>query len=110
VPVYAVTRGRTRSLGRDLPWEALVRTTPAGRVAEARLRFEPARIVALCRRPKAVTEVAAALGVPLGVARVLVSDLNAEGLLSVHLPTLNDAGRPGADILERLLAGLRSAP
>lgn len=108
VPVYALTRGRTRSAGRDLPWEALVATTEAGRAALGRLRFEQAQIVRLCRRPVSVAEVAAELGVPVGVARVLVSDLYADGLLVVHLPTLSDRGRPGADVLERLLTGLRA--
>jgi hypothetical protein len=108
VPVYALTRGRTRSVGRDVPWDALVTTTPAGRAALPRLRFEQARIVGFCRRPVSVAEVGAELSVPLGVARVLLSDLGAEGLLAVHPPTSNDAGRPGTDILERLLAGLRA--
>jgi hypothetical protein len=108
VPVYALTRGRTRSSGRDLPWETLVTTTPAGLAALPRLRFEHAHIVGLCRRPVAVAEVGAALGVPLGVARVLVSDLYAEGLLVIHLPALTVDGRPGTDILERLLTGLRA--
>jgi hypothetical protein len=52
--------------------------------------------------------VAAQLQIPLGVARVLVSDLHAEGLLTVrHLPSTAD-GRPDVDVLERLLSGLRS--
>jgi hypothetical protein len=108
VPVYALTRGRTRSAGRDLPWETLVTTTPAGHAALSRLRFEQARIIRLCRRPVSVAEVSAELGVPVGVARVLVSDLYADGMLMVHLPTLNDRGRPGAEILERLLTALRA--
>ena len=108
VPVYALTRGRTRSAGRDLPWETLVTTTPAGLGALARLRFEQARIIRLCRRPVSVAEVSADLGVPVGVARVLVSDLYADGMLMVHLPSLTDRGRPGTEILERLLTGLRA--
>jgi hypothetical protein len=108
VPVYALTQGRTRSAGRDLPWEALVATTDAGRAALSRLRFEHAEIIRMCRRPVSVAEVAANLGVPVGTARVLVSDLYADGFLVVHLPTLSDRGRPGTEILERLLTGLRT--
>jgi hypothetical protein len=108
VPVYALTGGRTRSAGRDLPWETLVTSTPAGLAALGRLRFEQAHIIRMCRRPVSVAEVSANLGVPVGVARVLVSDLYADGMLMVHLPTLNDRGRPGTEILERLLTGLRS--
>jgi hypothetical protein len=108
VPVYAITRGRTRSVGRDLPWETLVTTTNEGLAALPRLRFEHARIIELCRRPVSMAEVAATLGVPLGVARVLVSDLNANGMLVVNLPVLSDRGRPRIEILERLLTGLKT--
>jgi hypothetical protein len=107
VPVYALTGGRTRSVGRDLPWETLVTTTNDGLTALPRLRFEHARIVEMSRRPVSVAEVGAELQVPIGVARVLVSDLYADGLLTVHLPSLTDAGRPRTEILERLLIGLR---
>jgi predicted ArsR family transcriptional regulator len=55
-----------------------------------------------------VAEVAAELGVPLGTARVLVSDLYAEGLLVIHLPSFTRAGRPRTEVLERLLTGLRA--
>jgi hypothetical protein len=108
VPVYALTRGRTRSIGEDLPWEAMVSTTDAGVDALPGLRFEQARIVALCRDPVSVAEVAVELHVPLGVARVLVSDLNTGGMLSVHRTVVDADGRPSTDVLERLLAGLRA--
>lgn len=108
VPVYAITRGRTRSTGDDLPWETLVNSTKAGMSSLPRLRFEHAQIVRFCRTPVSVAEVAVELKVPLGVARVLVSDLNTDGMLTVHRPTLTDAGRPSTEILERLLAGLKA--
>jgi hypothetical protein len=108
VPVYALTGGRTRSLGRDLPWETVITTTAAGVASLPGLRFEQARIIALCRRPVSIAEVASELTVPIGVARVLVSDLYAEGLLVIHLPTLSNAGRPRSEILERLLTGLKT--
>lgn len=108
VPVYALTRGRTRSVGEDLPWETLVTTTGAGIAALSRLRFEQARIVDFCRHPVSIAEVAAEVGVPVGVARVLVSDLKSEGLLVIHLPTTDANGRPGPEVLQRLLAGLRA--
>ena len=52
-----------------------------------------------------MAEVAAELAVPLGVARVLVSDLHADHMLMIHQPA---ASRPRTEILERLLSGLRS--
>jgi Protein of unknown function (DUF742) len=108
VPVYALTGGRARSHGEDLQIETLVTGTEAGRAALPNLRFEQARIVELCRTPVSVVEVASQLRIPLGVARVLVSDLHAEGLLSVHRVAGTIDGRPGTDVLERLLSGLRS--
>lgn len=108
VPVYAITRGRTRSVGRDLPIETMVRATDSGITSLPKLRFERARIVSLCQRPVSVAEVAGELGIPLGVARVLVSDLNADGLLAVTLPALTLDGRPQVEILERLLTGLKA--
>jgi hypothetical protein len=108
VPFYALTQGRTRPSGRDLPWETLVVATSDGQGARARLRFEQGRIVDLCRRPVSVAEIASDLGVPLGVAGVLVSDLHAGGYLAVHRPSVGDGGRPRREILERLLHGLKA--
>ena len=108
VPVYAITQGRTRSGGRDLPWETLVVTADKGLSSLPSLRFEQARIVDRCCQPMSVAEIAADLGVPLGVASVLVSDLHADGLLVVHRPNVGRSGRPEAEVLERLLRGLRA--
>jgi hypothetical protein len=108
VPVYALTGGRTRSRGDDLHLETLVTTTELGLASRPRLRFEQARIVALCRRPASIAEVAAHLRVPLGVARVLVSDLHADRMLTVHRAPSTADGRPRTEVLERLLSGLRS--
>jgi hypothetical protein len=56
-----------------------------------------------------VAEIGMALRVPIGVARVLVSDLANAGYLTVHMPqrTQGDGG-PGQAILGRLLDGLRA--
>jgi hypothetical protein len=108
VPVYAVTHGRTKSVGPDVPWESLLTTTNAGMTAVSKLRFEHAQIVKLCQQPTSVAEIGAQLHVPLGVARVLVSDLSSDGFLAVHRPDVNDSGRPPTEVLERLLAGLRA--
>jgi hypothetical protein len=109
VPVYALTRGRTRSVGRDLPLETLVTLTDEGRAALPSLRFEQARIARLCQSPRSIVEIASHLSVPVGVARVLVSDLHAAGRLAVHLPSFTAGGRPRRAVLERLLSGLKAA-
>ena len=106
VPAYLLTRGRTRSQGAELPLEALATVTDTGRDRYASLPRERRDILDLCARPTSVMEVAAHLQVPLGVARVLVGDLAAGDYLDVHLPRQAD-GPPPAEILERLLEGLR---
>jgi hypothetical protein len=109
VPVYAVTRGRTRAAGQELPLEAVVTTTGRSLTAGAVLQMESRAIVELCTRPKSLAEIGAALRVPVGVARVLVGDLANGGYLEVHLPrTAGEDGGPGHAILGRLLDGLRS--
>jgi hypothetical protein len=109
VPVYAVTGGRTRPTGQELPLEAVVTATGLSLAAGASLRMESRAIVEMCARPKSLAEIGAALGVPVGVARVLVGDLANGGHLEVHLPRTADGdGGPGHAILGRLLDGLRA--
>jgi hypothetical protein len=106
VPVYAVTGGRTRSSGRDLPVESLVLATDRW---AGDLQKEHRMIIELAGRPVSLMEVGAALRVPVGVARVLVSDLADSGYLVVHAPApAGVGGRPAAEVLNRLLAGLRA--
>jgi hypothetical protein len=108
VPAYALTRGRTRSVGRDLPLETLVTATEPGRSHPSSLQAERRMIVEMCAGPMSVAEIAAHLRIPLGVARVLVSDLASGGYLTVHLPRQTGNDRPDVAILERLLDGLRA--
>ena len=44
--------------------------------------------------PQSLAEIGALLGVPIGVARVLVSDLAAEDHLAVHLPLVGPRTAP----------------
>ena len=107
VPVYALTGGRTRSSnGAELPVETLVTVTSSGQRADE-LHLEYRATVELAARPISVVEIGAALRVPVGVARVLVSDLVDAGYLVVHLPPAAEGG-PTPEILERLLEGLRA--
>jgi hypothetical protein len=107
VPVYAVTGGRTRSASAELPMESLVSATQwtpwPGMQAEYR------SILEMAGRPVSLVEIGAALQIPVGVARVLVSDLAGAGYVAVHEPeATGDDGRPRAAVLERLLEGLRA--
>ncbi len=67
------------------------------------------RIVALCSSPQSVAEISAKLGVPLGVARVLIGDL----VLAGHLRTQTTISETSSsderrDLIERTLSGLRA--
>jgi hypothetical protein len=109
VPVYALTGGRTRSrttTGAELPVETLVTIASTGHRADE-LHLEYRATVELAASPISVVEIGAALRVPVGVARVLVSDLVDAGYLAVHLPPSSEGG-PAPAILERLLEGLRA--
>jgi hypothetical protein len=107
VPVYALTGGRTRSVaGNHMPVETLVTVTAAGQGA-VDLQLEYRETVRLAARPVSVVEISALLHVPVGVARVLVSDLVDAGYLETHLPQ-NDGNGPTPAVLVRLLEGLRA--
>lgn len=108
VPNYAVTRGRTRAVGRELPVEALVTATEHGRAQLSALQPEYRTIIEACGEPQSLVEIGSILGVPVGVARVLVSDLANADHLAVHLPLVGEDGRPRRELLERLLDGLRA--
>jgi hypothetical protein len=108
---YAVTRGRTRPR-LAIALEALVETTAQGRtgaVADSGQGREHQHIAALCDgRLQSLAEIAARMQLPLGVARVLIADMAAEGLVAVHQPaSLDDNEAVGTELLERVLSGLR---
>lgn len=100
---YVMTAGRTRPR-RDLAIEALVSTTAHGHAVANRQLPEHRAICLLCRTTCSVAEVAAALDVPLGVARVLIDDLAHQGLVVVH--GVREGGVT-QQLLERVLDGLR---
>ena len=108
---YAVTRGRTRPK-LDIAIEALVETTVRGRAANSRpggAGQEQQYISTLCDgRLQSLAEIAARMHLPLGVARVIVADMAADGLVAVYEPTsLDENESVGTELLERVLSGLR---
>lgn len=84
---FVITGGRTRHATVHLRVEALVVRT--GLEPQGGLQFEHAGILDVCRQPISVAEVAARIGVPLGVAQILVGDLADAGLVRVHEATPN---------------------
>lgn len=105
---YALVRGRTRSgAGGVLPVEAII--VSEAEIDGSELVLERSAIVRLCRRPYSVAEVSALLSLPVGVTRVLVADLAAEGFVHVNLPLDPQAdGAVERGLLERVLAGLEA--
>ncbi|MDO0936272.1 DUF742 domain-containing protein [Streptomyces sp. DG2A-72] len=115
---YSLTGGRTR-FGHVLLVETLVASTAAIEAPEERRELtngslttrvmpEMRAIVELCRRMRTVAEIAALLKMPLGVVRVLISDLADQGKIRVHgTGTGHGTGRPDRALLERVLSGLR---
>ncbi|MEV6494683.1 DUF742 domain-containing protein [Actinoplanes sp. NPDC051633] len=104
---YAVTRGRTEPQ-RDIPIEAVLVASQAA-VQEARFAgHDKYRIALLCEpRAQSLAEIAAYHRLPLGVARVLVADMVADGLLALHSAAPKQGFAERMDLLERVLSGLR---
>ncbi|MFE3035218.1 DUF742 domain-containing protein [Streptomyces canus] len=114
---YSLTGGRTR-FGHVLLVETFVASTAALEASEERRELtngslrsvmpELRAIVELCRRMRTVAEIAALLKMPLGVVRVLLSDLADQGKIRVYgTGTGHGTGRPDRALLERVLSGLR---
>ncbi|MEU6645037.1 DUF742 domain-containing protein [Saccharomonospora sp. NPDC046836] len=102
---YVLTRGRTQAR-QDLAVETLISTDPQAPWNSEQLSSEYQAVRRLCMQPRSVAEVAALLAVPLGVARVLLSDLAEAGLVHVHTTTASYAGRPDYVLMQRVLEGL----
>ncbi|GAA1877378.1 DUF742 domain-containing protein [Actinomadura bangladeshensis] len=81
---YAVTRGRTRPAGEPLDIVAILVATGRPPAEPGRLSRHQRRLLALCRRPHALADLASDLGLPLGVIRVLAGDLIESGLVDVQ--------------------------
>ncbi|MBM7172540.1 DUF742 domain-containing protein [Streptomyces sp. G44] len=113
---YSLTGGRTR-FGHVLLVETFVASNPELEAAEERRELpkgdlstrvlpEMRAIVEICRRMRTVAEIAALLKMPLGVVRVLLSDLADQGKIRVY-GTGHGPGKPDRALLERVLSGLR---
>ncbi len=107
---FLLTAGRVsgNSTVPPLPLETQVVSTAAGLSVLHSLTFEHHDIVAACRRPQSVAELAARLQLHLNVVRVLAGDLCTAGHLAVHRP---DAGTvQDISVLRRVIDGLRAVP
>jgi len=103
---YALTGGRTRPTGEAIDLLALVSSTgsPADElVPEPEYRA----VMRFCRPPKPVADLASDLNLPLGVVRILLSDMREHGLITIRPPARNRLTDPQvlkdvADALRKL--------
>ncbi|MGW6913241.1 DUF742 domain-containing protein [Kitasatospora sp. NPDC054939] len=105
---YVITGGRSRPTRAALAVESLVSALPDAPPLpeDALLNREHQRILDLCRSLLSIAEIAAYLGLPLGIVKVLVGDLWDLGAVQV-LPPVPQAERLPTTLLEEVLVGLR---
>ncbi|MFE0374543.1 DUF742 domain-containing protein [Streptomyces inhibens] len=107
VRLYAMTAGRARPSSAAFELMAVVHIE-SGPDEVPVLSPEQRAILVLCGdRPRPVAEIASDSGLPLGVVRVLLSDLLTEGLIRVDRP-VPPAQLPDAHILREVIDGLRA--
>ncbi|WP_228373134.1 DUF742 domain-containing protein [Demequina maris] len=110
---YAMTGGRVSAASKDLPMEALVEATTDPQ-ASSGLTPEKKKILQLAQGQfQSVAELSAHTRLPLGVVRVLVTDLAEVNYLKIHVggtaddATTHDAsGGLSLSLLESVLDGI----
>ncbi|RVW07742.1 DUF742 domain-containing protein [Prescottella agglutinans] len=105
---YSLTSGRTKPAV-ELALEALIQALPLRDYQLPDLGDIEATIIALCAQSPSVAEIAARVGVPIGVARVLVADLVEAGHVRILATLQEDASdSERRELIERVLGGLRN--
>ncbi|WP_454197882.1 DUF742 domain-containing protein [Nocardia sp. Marseille-Q1738] len=107
VRLYAITRGRGRAVRPELNVATLVIDAGDGAVLR-RTEPEYAAIVQLCRTPQSVAEVAARLGLPLTMTKVLVGDLIDDGRLVCRPERSTVEANSDLGLLHAVLNGIRA--
>ena len=110
VRLYALTRGRARPRHEVFDLIALI----SSRTELARYRDDPtlgpehtAVLDLTARGPRSVADLAADCDLPIGVTRVILSDLLEVGLIHVSRPLVPDR-MPDERLLQEVLDGLRA--
>jgi hypothetical protein len=103
---YALTGGRTRPTGEAIDLLALVSSSDAP-VDELMLEPEYLAVMRNCQPPKPVADLASDLNLPIGVVRILLSDMREHGLITIRPPARDRLTDPQvlkdvADALRRL--------
>jgi hypothetical protein len=102
---YALTGGKTRPVGERFDLLALICAVRG--IARDPLQLGPEQLVVLkrCQVPTPAADLASDLDLPLGVIRILVSDLRERGLVTIHQPA--PVGLSDAKLLQDVADGLR---
>jgi hypothetical protein len=104
--LYTVTRGRGSAEDPDLD---LVTLVVAAAEPTAGMQSEHARILRLCRTPVALVEISADLRMPVGIVKILLSDLLRADKITARHPSSSSRARtelPDAATLKKVLVGL----
>ncbi len=104
---YAMTGGRTGAdIDIDIALETQIQATLSD-TERSRYQWEKAQVLELAQRPIALVELAARVGVPIGVARVIVADLVADrAMIAQKSATTNQTQY--TTLLEKVLDGVRN--
>jgi hypothetical protein len=105
VPLYAVTGGRTHSGQYELDLITLVVSVDPDLHAPF-VGPEHAAVLWACAYPSSVAEVASATKLPVGVAKVLISDLVERHY--VMFRSVSQAASPDLEMMQRVLDGIRN--
>ena len=108
---YAVTGGRVRSANTDLPLEALVEVLPGAKAARGLTPEKKAILERADSTYVSVAELSALLHLPLGVVKILVSDMSESEFIRIHSSSPMDVhtGQSPAlslSVLESVLNGI----
>lgn len=105
---YAVTGGRVAPTAGDFDLVAFVLAAPeADQTDQDHLQPEHRQLVELADTPVSVAELSAHLNLAIGVVRVLLGDVLAAGLVTVHEP-VTTSYLPDDNILKAVANGLRA--
>ena len=103
--LYTVTRGRSAADDPDLDIVTLI---VAAAEPSPGMQSEHARILRAARTPVAVVEISADLGLPVGVVKILLSDLLRANKITARHPSTARARTqlPDTALLKKVLVGL----
>jgi hypothetical protein len=102
---YALTGGLTRPSGQRFDLLDMVGAIRRAARDMPQLPPEQAEVLQRCQFPAPLIDLASDLDLPVGVIRILVSDLRERGLVSIH--RAQPAGVGDLKILQEVVNGLR---